>query len=91
MTGGLASALGHVRNAVWQLLGDAHEESLILGLEALELEALLNLDDLEPEVITAQPGPAASLRSARDLMEGMSQQVPPAAWAAIHALIAKLG
>lgn len=91
MTNDLATALGHVRNAVWQLLNDEHEDTLVLGLEGLELEALLNQDDVEPDVVPLQAGPAASLASARDLLEGVPQQVRPAAWAAMQALLVKLG
>jgi len=90
MKGGLASALGHVRNAVWQLLGDQREDWFLLGLDGLELEALLNQDDIEPDVVPLQGGPADSLASARELMAGIPQQVPPAAWAAVQALIVKL-
>jgi hypothetical protein len=91
MTSDLATALGHVRNAIWQLLKDEHEDALVLGLEGLELEALLNQEDLEPDVVPLEADPAASLASARDVLEGVQQQVPPAAWAAIHALLVKLG
>jgi hypothetical protein len=91
MTNDLASALGHVRNAVWQLISDQGEDGLILGLESLELEALLNPDDVEPEVVPLQASPVDSLTSARDLMAIIPQQVTPAAWAAVQALIVKLG
>lgn len=91
MTGDLASALGHVRNAVWQLLSDEHEELLLLGLEGLELETLLNQDDVEPDVVPLEAGPAASLAAARDLLEGVPQQVSPAAWSSLQALLMKLG
>lgn len=91
MTSDLASALGHVRNAVWQLLSGEREDGLALGLEGLELEALLNHDDVQPDVMPLQGGPAGSLMSARDLMANIPQQVSPAAWAAVEALIVKLG
>ncbi len=91
MSAELASALGHVRNAVWQLLGDQREDWLLLGLEGLELEALLNQDDIEPDVVPLQGGPADSLASARELMAGIPQLVSAAAWAAIQALLLKLG
>jgi len=91
MNADLASALGHVRNAVWQLLGDQREDWLLLGLEVLELEALLNQDDIEPDVMPLQGGPADSLASARDLMADIPDQVPPAAWAGVQSLMAKLG
>lgn len=91
MTSDLASALGHVRNAVWQLLSSEGEESVILGLECLELEAILNQDDAEPRVMPFGDGPAASLALARDILASSPQPVPPAAWAAVQALIVKLG
>lgn len=91
MTSELATALGHVRNAVWQLLNNEGEDSLVLGLEGLGLEALLNQGDVAPDVVPLQAGPAASLASARELLEGVAQQVPPAAWAALRALLVKLG
>lgn len=91
MTSDLASALGHVRNAVWQLLSSEREDGLALGLEGLELEALLNHDDVEPNVMPLEDGPAASLTFARDLMAHIPQQVSPAARAAVEALIVKLG
>jgi hypothetical protein len=90
MSGLLPLAVGHVRNAVWQLLSNAHDEGLALGLEALEVEALLTLDDVDPEVPTLEPDPAASLVAARDLLASAPDEVPPAAWAALQALIAKL-
>lgn len=91
MTSDLATALGHVRNAVWQLLSDEREERLVLGLEALELEALLNPDDVEPDVVPVAAGPAESLTSAREVLQRVPGQVPPAARAAIRALIMRLG
>lgn len=91
MSAELASALGHVRNAAWQLLGDQGKDWLLLGLEGLELEALLNQDDIEPDVVPLQGSPADSLASARGLLANVPQQVPPAAWAALQALIVKLG
>lgn len=91
MTSDLATALGHIRNAVWQLLSHEHEDLLVLGLEALELEALLDQDDVEPDVVPLGEDPAASLTSARDVLKRLPDQVPPAAWAAIRELIMKLG
>lgn len=91
MTNQLALALGHVRNAVWQLMGNDRDDGLFLGLEALDLEALLGFDDVDPEVPSLEPNPAASLVVARDLLEDVPDEVPPAAWAALQALIVKLG
>lgn len=90
MSSPLPLAVGHVRNAVWQLLSNDHDEGLVLGLEALEVEALLTLDDLDPEVPTLEPDPIASLVAARALLDRTPDEVPPAAWAALQALIAKL-
>ena len=91
MSAPLALALGHVRNAVWQLMGNNQDDGLILGLEALHVEALLNRDDIDPQVPAVEPQPAASLIVARRLLEGVPDEVPPAAWAALQALIVKLG
>ena len=90
MSSPLPLAVGHVRNAACQLLSNDHDEGLALGLEALDVEALLNLDDLDPEVPTLEPDPIASLVAARALLDRTPDEVPPAAWAALQALIAKL-
>lgn len=91
MSSPLPLAVGHVRNAVWQLLSNDHDDGLALGLEALEVEALLTFDDVDPEVPTLEPDPTASLVAARALLDSAPDEVPPAAWAALQALIAKLG
>ena len=87
----LAAALGHVRNATWQLLGNNQPDGLALGLECLDLEALLNPDDLDPDVVPLQPSPAASLAEAIRLLHDVPEQVAPAAWPVLTALTAKLG
>lgn len=86
----LASALGHVRNATWQLLGNNQPDGLTLGLECLDLEALLNPDDLEPAVVDIATSPAASLREAGRLLEAIPEHVAPAAWPVLASLTAKL-
>jgi hypothetical protein len=90
MTSLLPLVVGHVRNAVWQLLSNDHDDGLALGLEALEVEALLTFDDVDPEVPTLEPDPAASLLAARAMLDSAPDEIPPAAWAALQALIAKL-
>ena len=90
-TATLALAIGHVRNAVWQLMGNDQPSGLTLGLECLDLEALLNHDDLEPAVVPFEPNPAASLAEARRLLVGVPELVAPAAWAVLASLTAKLG
>ena len=87
----LAAALGHVRNATWQLLGNTQPDGLSLGLECLDLEALLNPDDLDPDVVPLQPSPAASLAEASRLLRGVPDQVAPATWSVLASLTAKLG
>ena len=91
MSSRLPLAVGHVRNAVWQLLSNDQDDGLVLGLEALEVEALLTLDDRDPEVPNPEPDPTASLIAARALLDSVPDEVPPAAWAALQALISKLG
>lgn len=91
MTATRALALGHVRNAVWQLLSSDDTRTLTLGMECLDLEALLNPDDLEPDLAPLQPDAAASLTSARLLLESTIEAVTPAAWAVLQSLRTKLG
>ena len=86
----LAVALGHVRNATWQLLNDPGGD-LVLGLDCLDIEALLNPDDLEPVIPPLKQDPRASLATARDLLDQISDEVPPAGWAALLALTVRLG
>jgi len=89
--GTLAVALGHVRNAVWQLMSDGQIDGLTLGLQCLNLEALLNPDNIEPAVVNAEASPAASLLRASRVLETAPELVAPAAWAVLAALTAKLG
>ncbi len=86
----LEAAIGHVRNATWQLLGNNQPDGLTLGLECLDLEALLNPDDLDPAVVELETGPAASLREAGRLLEAIPEHVAPAAWPVLASLTAKL-
>jgi hypothetical protein len=87
----LALALGHVRNAIWQLMGNDQPDGLTLGLECLDLEALLNPDDIEPAVVALESDPAAALDAAQRLVEQISDDVAPAAWVALTAIRSKLG
>ena len=87
----LQVALGHVRNATYQLMIGTDMDGLVLGLECLDLEALLNWDDIEPAVVPAEPSPIASLACARLELEAHPSQVPPAAWPVLHSLLRKLG
>lgn len=89
-TQGVAVALGHVRNASWQLFGSSQPGALALALEALDLEALLSLDDTEPAVVPLQPDPRASITAATRHLESDPNSVAPAAWAVLRALAAKL-
>lgn len=91
MNSTLAVALGHVRNAVWQLMGNDQPDGLTLGLECLDLEAILNPDDIEPAVVLPEPTTAASLAAARAEMEQIPEQIAPAAWSVLASLTTKLG
>ena len=91
MTHILALALGHVRNATWQLLSIDRPDQAALGLECLDLEALLNPDDIDPDVVDPEPDAAASLTAVRHLLGTITDQVPPAAWATLQSLRTKLG
>ena len=85
-----ALALGHVRNATWQLLNDPSGD-LVLGLDCLDVEALLNTDDLDPVVPPLEQDAGTSLAAARDLLDQITDEVPPAGWAALRALTVRLG
>lgn len=87
----LALALGHVRNAVWQLMGNGEPDGLTLGLECLDLEAILNCDDIEPTVADPEASPADSLSQAGRLLQSIPELVAPAAWPLLASLTAKLG
>ena len=91
MNSTLAVALGHVRNAVWQLLGNDQPDGLTLGLECLDLEAILNPDDIDPAVVPPEPTAVASLAAARAAMEQIPEQIAPAAWPVLASLTTKLG
>ena len=86
----LAVALGHVRNATWQLLHDPAGD-LVLGLDCLDIEALLNPDDLDPAIPAIEPDAGKSLAAARALLDQIPDDVPPAGWAALVALTVRLG
>ncbi len=90
-TGTLAAALGHVRNATWQLIGNSRSDGLPLGLECLNVEALLNPDDIDPEVLPPERDPAASLDAARALLDQIPDEIAPAVWGALGSLRSKLG
>ena len=86
----LALALGHVHNATWQLLNDPAGD-LVLGLDCLDIEALLNPDDLHPAIPPIEPDAGKSLVAARLLLDQVPDEVPPAGWAALVALTVRLG
>lgn len=90
MTEPLAFALGHVRNAVWQLMGNNQPDGLTLGLECLDLEAILNPDDTEPAVVPCEATPGQSLAAARSVLDQIPDEVAPAALSVLASLTAKL-
>ena len=83
-------ALGHVHNATWQLLNDPAGD-LVLGLDCLDIEALLNPDNLHPAVLPFEPDASSSLAAARRLLDQIRDQVPPGGWAALLALTVRVG
>lgn len=89
--GTLALALGHVRNATWRLMDNGQPDWLNLGLECLDLEALLNPNDIEPTLAPLEPDAARSLAAARALLDQIPDDVVPAAWAALLALTVQVG
>ncbi|MFT3832532.1 MAG: hypothetical protein QM711_04320 [Micropruina sp.] len=86
----LALALGHVRNATWQLLNDPSGD-LVLGLACLDIEDLLNPDDIDPAIAPLGRDAARSLAEARTLLGQIPDQVSPAGWAALLALTVRIG
>lgn len=86
----LALALGHVRNASWQLINNPSTD-LILGLDCLDIESLLNADGLEPAIAPWQMDAVSSLAAALALLDQIPDQVPPAGWAALRALMVRIG
>lgn len=86
----LALAIGHVRNATWQLLNGPSSD-LLLGLDCLDIESLLNPGDLDPAIAPLEPDAARSLVAARILLDQIPDEVVPAAWAALLALTVQIG
>lgn len=86
----LALALGHVRNATWQLFSDPGGD-VVLGLDCLDLETLLNPDDLDPAIPPLEEDAAGSLAAARSLLGQIADGVAPAGWAALLALTVQVG
>lgn len=86
----LALALGHVRNASWQLLNDSTGD-LVLGLDCLDIEALLNPADLDPAIPPIEQDAGRSLAAARRLLDQIADDVPPAGWSALVALTVRVG
>ena len=89
----LGVALGHVRFAGARLLAEAGQasDSLLLGLECLDLEDLFADLDVVPAYITGEWAPADSLDVAIGLVDAHADEVPLAIWAALRAIRARLG
>lgn len=85
----LALALGHVRNASWQLLNDPSGD-LVLGLDCLDIEVLLNPGNLDPAIPPPEQNAGRSLDAARTLLDQILDEVAPAGWAALVALTVRL-
>lgn len=89
----LGVALGHVRLAGARLLAEAGQasDSLLLGLECLDLEDLFADLDVVPAYITGEWAPADSLDVAIGLVDAHADEVTLAIWAALRAIRARLG
>jgi hypothetical protein len=87
----LALAIGHLRNAVWQLIGNGEPDGLRLALQCLDLEAVLNTDNLDPSVVPLEDTPGASLVTARSLLDQIPEKVAPVAWPILDSLIVEVG
>ena len=72
-------------------MSEADSDSLALGLDGLDLEALLSFNDQEPEVVPLEPDAASSLAAAARLLKPVRDQVAPAVWAILRELQLKLG
>lgn len=79
-------ALGHIRNATAELLGadDATGESLLLGIQGLELQEMLS--DVWPAYIPDDRPAAELLGEAERLLGEVIDSVPLAVWAALRSL-----
>jgi hypothetical protein len=84
-------AIGHLRNATFLLFSEGRPDQTALALECLDLEALLSEDDVEPALVPAETTASASIIAARGLLASRPEDVPPAAWARLHSMSAKLG
>lgn len=89
----LGVAMGHVRLAGARLLAEAGHapDSLLLGLECLDLEDLFADLDVVPAYITGEWAPADSLDVAIGLVDAHADEVTLAIWAALRAIRARLG
>lgn len=81
-----SEALGHIRNATETLLGadDPSTESLLLGCNALDLQALFG--EVWPVWIPNERTAAESLECAETVLGRVLDHVPLALWAALRSL-----
>lgn len=86
-----AEALGHIRNATEQLLGDGGQSTntLLLGLSCLDLQGMFG--DVWPAWVANERTPSESLACAEDLLGEVLDHVPLAVWAALRSLRQQVG
>lgn len=89
----LGAVYGHVRVATSELLATDSAETarLELGLQALDLQAIL--EELEVEPVYVPPGLSAaeSLAAAADLLDRHRAGVPLGVWSRLQALVTQVG
>lgn len=86
----VATALGHVRNATLELFRSTDLSTIALGLECLDLEAVLNWNDIDPAVVPQAHSARDDLSAAKRHLARSPDQVPPAAWPILESLLRQL-
>ena len=89
----LADALGHLRQAVHQLLAepDPTGQALAFASQILDIENLLEELDIEPAWVPAAGTAADSLAAAGRLLGRRPDSVPSEVWPALRAIRVQAG
>lgn len=89
----LAHALGHLRQAGHQLLGqsDPSGRALLLAAQVLDLEELLRELEVEPTYVPATASAASSMAAASKHLIGAAPVVPSSVWPALQNLLDQVG
>lgn len=86
---GLSMAAGHIRAATSTLLA-AETAPLEWGLQALDLQAILEDLQVEPAYVPAGMSAAESLAAAVELLDRDRFSVPLGLWTRLQALVAQV-